>query len=93
MTIPEIGWTVRALREHAGLTRADLCALAGVGRTALFALEHGKPTLRLDVLTRVLAVLNLRLELAGPPLETLPSPVQMSHAAQPLAPGTEASHA
>ena len=62
-----LGDFVRAHREAAQLTRVQLAELSGVGKTAIFDLEHGKPTVRLQTLLNIADVLNLKLE-AGSPL-------------------------
>ena len=57
------GAALRARRTSLGLTQVQTCDLAGVGPAFLYALEHGKPTVRLDKVLAVLAVLGLGLEL------------------------------
>jgi y4mF family transcriptional regulator len=47
---------VRDRRKAAGLTQRSLSELAGVGPRAVWDLERGKATLRMDVVNRVLAV-------------------------------------
>lgn len=47
---------VRDRRHAAGLTQRALSELAGVGPRAVWDLERGKATLRMDVVNRVLAV-------------------------------------
>jgi y4mF family transcriptional regulator len=47
---------VRDRRHTAGLTQRALSELAGVGPRAVWDLERGKATLRMDVVNRVLAV-------------------------------------
>jgi y4mF family transcriptional regulator len=47
---------VRERRRAAGLTQRALSELAGVGPRAVWDLERGKVTLRMDVVNRVLAV-------------------------------------
>jgi len=47
---------VRDRRHAAGLTQRALSELAGVGPRAIWDLERGKATLRMDVVNRVLAV-------------------------------------
>jgi len=47
---------VRDRRRTAGLNQHQLGELAGVGQRFISELERGKPTLRLDVANRVLAV-------------------------------------
>lgn len=48
------------------MSRVQLAALAGVGKTAIYDLEHGKTTVQLETLGRILHALNIRIELAGP---------------------------
>lgn len=54
---------VRARRKELGLGQVELCDLAGVGPAFLYALEKGKPTVRLDKVLAVLRVLGLELHL------------------------------
>lgn len=61
-----IGRMVRYHRKRAGLSRDALAELAGVGKTSIFALEHGKATIRLDTLAAVLRTLNLGVRWEGP---------------------------
>ncbi len=44
----------------------DLADLAGVGKTSVFDIEKGKPTVRLATLVAVLSVLNVKIVIAGP---------------------------
>jgi len=62
-----LGDFVRQRRETLGLTRVGLAELAGVGRRALTELEEGKPTLRLDVANRVLAVFGMQVGVVARP--------------------------
>ncbi|MCK5801977.1 MAG: helix-turn-helix transcriptional regulator [Lentisphaeria bacterium] len=61
-----IGGFVRSCRKMAGLTQLGLAELAGIGKTAVFEIEKGKATVRLDTLLAVLDVLSISLELVGP---------------------------
>ena len=54
-----LGQAVRARRRALGLDQLVLCDLAGVGPAFLYSLEHGKPSVRLDKVVAVLAVLGL----------------------------------
>jgi y4mF family transcriptional regulator len=65
------GEVVRQHRKLSGLSQAGLAKLAGVGKTVIFDLEHGKRTVQLDTLKKVLAVLNIELELRSPVLERM----------------------
>ena len=48
-------------RKKAGLTQRELGELASVGTRFISELERGKPTLRMDVVDRVLAVFGKHL--------------------------------
>lgn len=65
-TPAEIGKAIQAARKAQLLTQADLALAAGVSTPFLSALENGKPTVRLDVLLRVLNALNMALDLSLP---------------------------
>ena len=73
MTVPnaqdlpsQLGEAVREHRKAAGLTQVELARLAGVGKTVVFDIEHGKPTVRLATMLHVLDALNLRLDWHSP---------------------------
>lgn len=55
----EVGMRVRQRRKALGVTQATVAQLAGVSRKAVSEIERGKPTIRVDVLTRVLEVVGL----------------------------------
>jgi y4mF family transcriptional regulator len=57
---------IRAHRRKSGLSQADLAKLAGVGKTVVFDMEHGKESIRLDTLGKVLSTLNMTLSIRGP---------------------------
>ncbi len=63
---PALGPVVRFHRRRAGLSQVALARLAGVGKTLVFDIEKGKPTVRLDGVLRVLAALNIRLDWSSP---------------------------
>jgi len=60
------GGLVRHHRRKAGLTQLELADLAGVGKTTVFDIEHGKATVQVDSLLAVMAVLSMRMEISGP---------------------------
>ncbi|HEY4530683.1 MAG TPA: type II toxin-antitoxin system Y4mF family antitoxin [Luteimonas sp.] len=60
-----LGLAVREARKTHGLTQAELAGLAGTGLRFIGELERGKPTLEVGKVLDVLAVLGLRLLLAG----------------------------
>ncbi|HWL48528.1 MAG TPA: helix-turn-helix domain-containing protein [Acidimicrobiia bacterium] len=56
-----IGAEVQEGRRKLGLRQDELAVAAGVSTRAIHQIEHGKPTSRLDTLSRVLEVLGLGL--------------------------------
>lgn len=59
-----IGEHVRKARNALGLRQDELAAAAGVSTRAIHQIEHGKPTSRLDTISRTLDVLGLDLSVA-----------------------------
>ena len=53
---------LRYHRKQSDLTRIELARLSGVGKTAIFDIEHAKHSIRLDTLFKILTVLNISLE-------------------------------
>jgi len=70
LSLPEV---VRFHREKANLSRLGLAALAGVGKTAIYDIEHGKCSVRFDTLTKILEALNISLNYDSPLLRELKS--------------------
>ncbi|NOY06529.1 MAG: helix-turn-helix transcriptional regulator [Chlorobi bacterium] len=66
LTTEDIGRIIRFHRKKAGLTQVQLARLAGVGKTVVFDIENGKESVRLDTLMKILAALNIRIELNSP---------------------------
>jgi len=60
---------LRFHRKKAGLSRVEFGLLAGVGKTAIFDLEHAKPTVQLDTLLKVLKALNIQVKIESPLME------------------------
>lgn len=58
-----LGSAVRARRRRLRLTQQQVADLAGCSERSVRALEQGKPTLRLDVLLRVLSTVGLGVRL------------------------------
>ena len=65
---------VRDRRKAADLTQRALSELAGVGPRAVWDLERGKATLRMDVVNRVLAVFGKTLGAVDAARTKEPSP-------------------
>ena len=57
-------------RKKSGLNRLELALLAGVGKTVIYDIEHGKPTVRLATIIKILDVLNIRITFEGPLMNT-----------------------
>ena len=66
VTTVELTSVILFHRKQAKLSRADLSRIAGVGKTTIYDVEHGKATVRLDSLLRILKVLNVRLDWSSP---------------------------
>lgn len=60
-TTPSLGDRVRERRVSLHLSQQDLADLAGVSERFVRDAEHDKPTLRIDKLRAILAVLGLEL--------------------------------
>jgi DNA-binding XRE family transcriptional regulator len=67
----EIPRLVLMHRKKSGLSRDRLAKLAGVGKTAIFDLEHGKMTVQLDTLIRILETLNMEIRFSSQLLRAL----------------------
>lgn len=57
---------VKKHRRLSGLSQAELAKLAGVGKTVVFDLEHGKQSIRYDTLTKIFSVLNITVRFDSP---------------------------
>lgn len=67
--LPELGGIILFHREKSGLSREELAKLAGVGKTFIFDVEHGKISVKLSTLQPILEVLNITLEFKSPYME------------------------
>ncbi|MFH1829825.1 MAG: type II toxin-antitoxin system Y4mF family antitoxin [Pseudomonadota bacterium] len=57
---------VKEHRKRSGLSQIELARIAGVGKTVVFDIEHGKESVRLNTLLKVLNVLNIQIIFKGP---------------------------
>lgn len=62
----ELAQIVKNHRKKSGLTQQQLAEFAGVGKTAVFDIEHGKNTVQLLTLQKVLLTLNIKLFCQSP---------------------------
>jgi HTH-type transcriptional regulator / antitoxin HipB len=53
-------------RKKSGLNRDELAHIAGVGKTFIYDLEHGKHTIKLDTLLKVANVLGISFQVSSP---------------------------
>jgi len=53
-------------RKAARLSRQELALMAGVGKTVIYEIEHGKISIRFDTLNRILDCLNIQIIFDSP---------------------------
>ncbi len=56
-------------RKKSGLSQAALARLAGLGKTVIFDVEHGKQSVRWETIVKILEVLNIKMEFKSPLME------------------------
>lgn len=66
MNAQKIGLVIQKHRKRSGLSQNDLAQMAGIGKTGVFDIEHGKETIQLNTLLKILRVLNIQLFLKSP---------------------------
>lgn len=66
MNTKEIGKIIRYHRKISGLSRVECAKLAGMGKTAIYDIEHGKPTVQLNSLMKLLHVMNIKITFDSP---------------------------
>jgi HTH-type transcriptional regulator/antitoxin HipB len=59
-TSEDIAGMIWNRRKAAGLSRIELSEIAGVGKTVIYDIEHGKKTVKMDTLQKVMKVLNIK---------------------------------
>lgn len=82
----EIGLAVKNAREARGLTQKQLADAAGIGKTAVFDLEHGNEGVRLRTLLAVFGILDLSLSVQTPQpavTQTVPDDLPPAPAVEP----------
>lgn len=85
VTPSELADHIRTARKAKGWTLKECADRAGIGKTAMFDLEHGNPGVRLNTLLAVLDPLGLSLQVDDgsipppSPDSLLPSPATPSH--------------
>ena len=72
MTQPQVlADIIRMHRKAARLSRAQLAEMAGIGKTVIYDIEKGKESIRLNTLRKLLKVLNIKIELTSPLMDSL----------------------
>lgn len=61
-----LGAIVRRHRKLGGLSRERLAEIAGVGKTVIYDIEHGKASVRYSTVKKVLDALNIRIRFISP---------------------------
>ncbi|HYX34921.1 MAG TPA: helix-turn-helix domain-containing protein [Oligoflexus sp.] len=64
--LEEIGSIIKYHRQKSGLTQLELATLAGIGKAAVYDMEHKTKSTRMDTLIKVLKVLNIDVKFASP---------------------------
>jgi len=62
-TTEQLGEAIRARRRELGLTQEALAGVSGVHRVFVSQVEHGKPTVHLELVLRLLQALALDVSL------------------------------
>ena len=71
--IKELAEVIRLHRKAAKLSRVQLAEMAGTGKTVIYDIENGKRSVRLDTLQKILKILNIKIVLVSPLMESLKS--------------------
>lgn len=58
----DLGKIIRYHRKKAGVTQVELADLAGVGKTVVFDIEHGKESVQFNSLLKILKALNISMQ-------------------------------
>jgi len=67
--ITDLKSIIRSHRRLSGLSQSELAKLAGVGKTVIFDIEHGKESVQFDTLKKVFSALNIKFILQSPVLD------------------------
>ena len=61
-----LGAIVQRHRKKSGLSRERLAEIAGVGKTVIYDIEHGKDSVRYTTVRKVLDALNIKVRFISP---------------------------
>jgi y4mF family transcriptional regulator len=76
MDIQQFAQMVLFHRKKSGMSREDCALLAGVGKTVIYDIEHGKATVQLDTVLKVLHVLNIKIWFSSPLMDLFESEIR-----------------
>ena len=62
----KLAFIIKYHRKQLGLTQTQLADSAGVGKTVIFDLEKGKDTVGFNIVSKVLASMNIEVNLESP---------------------------
>lgn len=62
----KLSFIIKYHRKQLGLTQKQLADSAGVGKTVIFDLEKGKDTVGFNIVSKVLASMNIGVNLDSP---------------------------
>ncbi len=90
-TPAELGLLIRAMRRSSGVRIDDLAATAGLSKQFVQDVEHGKPTVQLGLVLKLLAELGMPLNVDIPhaAAQELPNVRQRAQAKKSKASGTK----
>lgn len=84
-SVPDLGLVVRSVRRTSKIRLDDLAATAGVSKQFASDVEHGKPTVQLGLVLKLLAELGVPLTLDIPEEADREMAHQRSKGVRPLA--------
>ncbi len=61
-----LGAIVQRHRKRSGLSRERLAEIAGVGKTVIYDIEHGRESVRYTNIRKVLYALNIKIRFVSP---------------------------
>lgn len=82
---------IQSHRKKAGLAQAQLAKLAGVGKTVVWDLEHGKESVQWDTLQKIFHVLNIAVEWRSPLLERMKAIPEQASSRSSLSPSSSST--
>lgn len=58
--------SIKQMRKRSGLSQKALAEYAGVGKSVVFDIEHGKKTVQINSVLKICSVLNIKLHVQNP---------------------------